>query len=283
MRSRLLPLASASLVLAIVAVAPSAQAGSDTRGSRVRGTAGGFDVEVVQQQDSVSVRPAAGGGGPSAYVEERLIPTCSGNLSGVQDVLCQPASSGCPDPAQLRVWVFRRTVTPGVPPPSFRQVLDPPFRCVGAQEPALDPRLAVAALVEQEFQRVVVLRGVAQTSPSPRTLVNVVTRLQTPTVERYDIPLQLLGQSVVITAQAQRWEWHTGDGAVLSTDRKGTQGRVEHVYRTAGTRAPYVVITWTGTYSVNGVPQGAVPGSVTTQGEPGSVEVRQARTQLVDD
>ncbi len=36
------------------------------------------------------------------------------------------------------------------------------------------------------------------------------------------------------------------------------------------------------TVCVNGQPMGAIPGTVTSQGEPGSIDVRQARTQLVD-
>ena len=273
--------------MVVVLLAGSPAVAADPAGSgrevKIGAAGGGFDAAASahRNEQSSTARLVAN---RASFTEERLVPTCAGNTTAAADnVSCQTAESACPDPAQVRVWVFRRTVTPGEPPPPFTQVLDPPYRCVAADEPALDPRVAIAALIEREFQRVVVLRGVAQTNPSPRTLVNVATLLETPTVERYDIPLQLLGQQVVITAQAQRWEWHTGDGAVVATDRGGTRGRVEHVYRSTGPKTPYVVITWTGTYTVNGQPMGAVPGSVTTRGEPGAVDVREARTQLVDD
>ena len=228
----------------------------------------------------------AGAGGTRPVVDDgvryRYVPTCSENNPLDAGMLCLGATTSCPEAGQIRFWVYTRRVTPENPEPPWQMVTDPPFVCRGVDEtPEVDPRVAIAGMIEREFQRVVVVRGVAEINPAPQTLVHVATRFETPTVERYDIPLTLLGQSVVITAQAERWTWHTGDGATVTTTRKGTRGRVEHTYTTAGSRSPYVVISWSGTYSVNGESMGAVPGTVATSGEPGSVDVRQARTELV--
>lgn len=210
------------------------------------------------------------------------MPACTGNSSEENGRLCTGAVATCPEPGHLRYWVYRRTVTPADPDPAWIRVYDPPWRCVGPdQAQAFDPRAAIAGVIESEFRRVVVQRGVAEVAPAPQTLVNIPTRFRTPTPERYDIPLTLLGQSVVITAQAESWTWHVGDGATPTTSTKGTGGQVEHVYRRAGDYAPYVVISWSGTYRLNGDPTSLpISGTVTTQGEPVDLGVRQARTQL---
>lgn len=252
----------------------------------IGGNSDGFDVSLEQRRDGTPAQPASSGNRPAStqVTETRLVPTCLGNRSSSDDALCAMAATACPEPGDIRMWVYRRTFEAGTPEsarPGFALVTDPPFRCVGPDEEQVDPLVVIAASIEREFQRAVVLRAVAETNPAPRTLVNVPTRLETPTVERYDIPLTLLGQSVVITAQAERWTWHTGEG-IASTQQPGTRGRVEWTYRTPGVQAPYVVITWSGTYSVNGRPMGAIPGTVTTQGLPGEVDVREARTELVD-
>jgi hypothetical protein len=239
-------------------------------------SSGGFNLTGEKVRPGAAARPAGSGHGSQPAVEYRYVPACIANSPVDEHPTCESAITNCPEPESRMHWVYRR-----VPPDNeFRLVHEPPFVCIGPNDP-VDPRAAVAAVIESEFQRVAVARGVAEINPNPRTLVNVATRFQTPTPERYDIPLTLLGQSVVITAQAEKWTWHTGDGVEVTT-KKGTRGFVEHVYRKSGQFSPYVVITWSGTYSVNGQPMGAIPGTVTSQGEPGSIDVRQARTQLVD-
>jgi hypothetical protein len=238
-----------------------------------------------------SDRAKAGGGRSSSdpiattRAEQRLAPACTGNSLGENDELCQGAQLGCPQEGEVRYWVFRRVVdltVPGDDPP-FERVLDPPWLCVGPEEAAeFDPGAAVAAVIEREFRRVVVQRGTAEVSPWPQTLVNVPTRFSTPTQESYDIPLTLLGQSVVITARAQSWTWHFGDGATETVTDSGTRARAEHVYERAAEHPARVDITWTGTYTLNGDPTAQpINGTVTTAGEPVGLAVREARTQLV--
>ena len=165
----------------------------------------------------------------------------------------------------------------------FVRVAPPAYECrpIGAT-PAVDPLVAIAALIDRDFQQVVVLKGVPEVSPRPDTLVNIPTIFTTSSPPSYDIPLTLLGQSVVITATAKTWTWHFGDGQSEGTSAPGSKGRVEHVYRQAESRGAHVVIEWTGTFTVNGGPVQQVNGTATTTGDPLAVEVKQARTELVN-
>ena len=157
----------------------------------------------------------------------------------------------------------------------------PPSLCVGPSERALDPTVAIAAVVQRDFQRVVVLKGGVEVSPEPDTLVNIPTRFSTDAPDSYDIPLTLLGQSVTITATAQRWTWHFGDGTTASTTAAGTKGRVEHTYRTAGSLGAHVVIEWSGTYRIGGGAAQPITGTATTVGDVAPLQVKQARSELV--
>lgn len=127
----------------------------------------------------------------------------------------------------------------------------------------------------------VVLKAVPVVQPAPDTLVNIPTRFRTSSVERYDIPLTILGQSVVITAQAQQWRWTFGDGAAQTVTAKGTAGLTTHDYRRNGPTSARVDIVWSGTYRINGGDVRQVQGTATTQGVPAAVQVKQAKTELV--
>jgi len=181
------------------------------------------------------------------------------------------------------MWVYRRMIRFPGEVSDWRRITPPPFVCRPlTATPEVDPLVAIAALVDRDFQRVVVLKGVATVSPAPDTLVRIPTVFTTSAPASYDIPLTLLGRSVVITATAATYTWHFGDGTSASTSSPGTQGRVEHVYTESAPRSAYVVIEWTGTFTVDGGPAQQVNGTATTTGDPVAIEVKQARTELVD-
>ena len=143
--------------------------------------------------------------------------------------------------------------------------------------------MAIPAIIDRDFQRVVVLKGIARVTPAPDTLVNVETRFATDAPSSYEIPLTVLGQSVVITASAVTWTWHFGDGIRLRLTDGSSGGSTVHEYRESGPRAAYVVIEWTGTYVIGGDPTvRQVNGTATTIGEPTQIAVRTARSELVD-
>lgn len=129
----------------------------------------------------------------------------------------------------------------------------------------------------------VVLKGIAQVSPTPETLVNIDTLFTTAAPASYDIPLTVLGQAVVITATAESWTWQFGDGSSARVVAKGTRGLVAHSYVRTAQSTARVDIVWSGTYRIGDDPQiRSVNGTATTTGEPVPVLVRQARSELVD-
>ena len=210
------------------------------------------------------------------------MPTCDGSTPEQAGDLCEGALTGCDNPDEVRFWIFRRVVDTRIPghDPAFERVLRPPSVCVGPDDPRIDPLVAIPAIVDREFKRVVVLKGVAEVSPAPDTLINVPTRFTTQAPASYDIPLTILGQSVLITATADSWTWHFGDG---TQQRLTASSNTEHVYTRSGARSAYVVIEWTGTYRIGADPTvRQVNGTATTTGEPVAVAVRQARSELVD-
>lgn len=249
------------------------------------GLSGGLEPDVPQTGVPAG-RPGPQTDPNAPRWQYRYVPTCNENTpEGATDVLCDAALSLCPDPADIRTWIYRRRVdtTATAAEREYVRVTPPAYECRPlSATPEVDPLVALAALVDRDFQQVVVLKGVPEVSPRPDTLVNIPTIFTTSSPASYDIPLTLLGQSVVITATAKTWTWNFGDGQSQSTSAPGSKGRVEHVYRQADSRGANVVIEWTGTFTVNGGPVQQVNGTATTTGDPVAVEVKQARTELVN-
>ncbi len=226
-------------------------------------------------------RPRAPKGPPSpTYVDRVVVPTCTGNTAYDGGVLCNAAVMTCPVDGEIRFWVFETTIqrstgkaVPGTGPRMVDTV------CLGPNDPRPDPTVLLPGIVQTQFQSVVVQGGSADVSPRPETLVNIETRFQTDAPASYEIPLTLLGQSVVITATAQSYTWHLDNGDTRVSTRP--KGYLEYVYRKAGSYDVFVSITWSGTFSVNGGPAQPITGTVEVDGEPTAVQVQQARSELV--
>lgn len=245
----------------------------------VAGQGSGFDLDVGKHDDGTSVQPVVDRSGPVVERQTRYAPTCTGNSYNDSGVLCNAAVETCPVEGEVRFWVWSRTFDESLNDWTSWKMID--TVCLGADDPAIDPAIAVPLTVQREFTSVVVLRGEAEVSPEPDTLVNIPTVFTTNAPASYDIPLTLLGQSVVITATAQRYTWHFGDGESASTTEP--RGRIEHEYAKAETVDAYVVIEWSGTFRVNGGASQPITGTATTTGAPTQVEVKQARAELVRD
>ena len=236
---------------------------------------------VPAGRETVSGRKTAS----DVIIETRYVPTCSANTNVEGAVLCTSAVELCLEPAETRFWVFQRAINPRAPSeaPPFRRVTPPAFVCLAPDDPRVDPTVAIPAIIDRDFQRIVVLKGVARVTPAPDTLVNVETRFATDAPTSYEIPLTVLGQLVVITASAVTWTWHFGDGTQQRLTDGSSGGSTVHEYRESGPRAAYVVIEWTGTYVIGGDPTvRQVNGTATTIGEPTQIAVRTARSELVD-
>ena len=248
------------------------------------GNGEGFEVVDSTGQTAVTVQGEKGNIRRTSFRNEtKYVPACPDNDPNTDLGLCTAATTTCPNPADVRFWVFRRSFLPGSVPPAFVRVLDPPSVCLGPDDPRVDPTVAIPAIIDRDFQRIVVLKGAARVTPAPDTLVNVKTRFATDAPASYEIPLTVLGQSVVITASAASWIWHFGDGTQQRMTDGSSGGSTVHEYRESGPRAAYVVIEWTGTYVIGGDPTvRQVNGTATTIGEPTQIAVRTARSELVD-
>jgi hypothetical protein len=249
------------------------------------GSGEGFEISDGRSQGGaggVDVLPVGGKNAMGVWTERRHVPTCTINTVQSFPDVCTAALETCPVEGEVQYWIFTREHDPSAGTSTeWERVTNPSTVCLAPDDPVLDPAVAIPAIIEREFKRVVVLKGVAEVSPRPDTLVNIPTRFSTAAPASYEIPLTLLGQSVVITAKAERFMWHFGDG--VSAETSEPAGRVEHEYVSTGSRQAHVVIEWSGTYRIGGGPERTIAGTATTTGEPVQVEVKQARTELVRD
>ena len=247
-------------------------------------TDSGFGVTVTetghgQQAGAAPGSGSTGAAGPVIRRETRVAPTCTGNSVHDSGVLCSAAVETCPVEGEVRFWKWQRTFNNTTDEWGTWKLVD--TVCLGPDEPMVDPTVAIPAIVQRDFQSVVVVKGAADVTPKPDTLINVATKFRTDAPASYEIPLSILGQSVVITARAEKYTWHFGDGE--SAVSRAADGYIEHTYRKAATEQAHVVITWSGTFTVNGGASQAINGTVSTTGNPVDVRVREARSELVRD
>ncbi len=184
----------------------------------------------------------------------------------------------------MNFWRYQATVdraTGKVVAPGWTQ--SPGTYCLGPRDAGVPPLAAIGGVLAGDFQDLIVLKGVAVSDPKGSTLVNYETGFHTTaTTYRLD-PVTILGHSVRITATPERYDWYFGDGTKALDQGPGREGTldVQHTYQSAGRVAPYVVITWSGTYTVDGGPARPVIGTATTTGPGTPLQVKQARAQLV--
>lgn len=135
------------------------------------------------------------------------------------------------------------------------------------------------------FQRLPLPQLTTQHQPPGDGLAGlpVIFYTDSPTTQTFTVDIR--GFTVVITATAEQFTWHTGDatGQVVSTDpgRPYPDQTVEHPYR-SGTYTAYLTVTWGATFSVNGSAPAAVPGTTTTDGPAITFGVLQARPVLTN-
>lgn len=279
----------AALVSPRVAHADPPECKKDDRGYCSQTVAGTDDFTAVVTREGnpgtmpIKNRPRS----PKAplsptYVDRNVVPTCTGNSAFDGGVLCNAAVETCPTEGDVRFWVFETTIQRSTGKPvagTGPRLVD--TVCLGPDDPGPQPAVLIPAMVQSEFRSVVVQGGSADVSPKPDTLVNIDTRFQTDAPASYQIPLTLLNQSVVITATAQGYTWHLDNGDIRVSTRP--KGYLEYAFRRAGTYDVFVSLTWSGTFSVNGGPAQPITGTVEVDGEPTTVRVQQARSELVRD
>lgn len=225
--------------------------------------------------------------------EEGMIPACYGNTFPGGDALCNTALS-CPGDDQIRWWIWHKytdhvrnpdgTVTSTPDPGGWEQL--PGSYCLGPDDQGVPTIGQVIARVQTGFQDLPLPSSGIQVDPAPNTLVNIPTAFFAGGNTTAEFNPTILGTTVNIDAEATSWTWNWGDGSppqTFSTPGEPKRPVVSHVYTRPGDYAATVTVTWTGSFSIAGSTETfAIRQPVTITSEPVAVQVREARTQLVD-
>ena len=253
-----------------------------------RGAGDGFsfggDSNGSGQTDPVG-KPVSVPGPRPDYYEREYSPTCTGNTRLDGGTLCAAAVTTCPQPGFVRFWIYEAKFngTTNQIIGDWYQVTNPTTICLGAGAPGVPKPIVIAAQIERDFKRLVVLQGLARVQPAGKTLVNFQTAFYTE-AQAYDLPpITILGSRVQVRATPVGYDWFFGDGAQAGNAGPGAKGttQVSHRYAGTGPVGPYVVITWAGSYTVDGGAAQQVVGTAQTTGPPTALQVAQARSELV--
>lgn len=218
------------------------------------------------------------------YVRYDYAPTCTGNTRLNPDVLCGAAVTTCqpPNTGLIAYWRWEVTVqrTTGK---ELTVTQSPGTYCLGPGNAGLPLIPALTSQLTRDLQRLIILRPATHVRPNGTTLVNYPTQLYTDATTYTLDPVTLLGHTVVVTAHPKTYDWYFGDGTSTLDAGPGqaTDSDVRHTYTTPGTVSPYVVITWTGTFTVDGGAPHEVYGTAQTTGPGTPLQVKQARAELV--
>ncbi len=145
-------------------------------------------------------------------------------------------------------------------------------------------------MVARAFRRVPLPESrLAIQPPGGETLVNLATVFSTE-AEPFRRTLTLLGQQVELDISPATFTWHHGDGSTQTTGEPGRayepglpmSAYVTHQYRDlAEGLAPSVDTVWTARFRVNGGAWRDVGETVTVEGPPATLAVREAEPNLV--
>jgi hypothetical protein len=207
------------------------------------------------------------------------------------DALC-PAAFSCPALDQMRWWIWQRETewtrdeAGVVAPPvvgEWRQL--PGSYCLGDDDPGVPTIGHVIAQVQTGFQDLPLPVAALQVDPAPTSLVNVPTAFFAGGAQSATFSPTILGTTVTINAKPTQWDWTWGDGTSATTTTPGVPKRpvVSKEYRQARDYSVSVATTWTGTFTVAGSSEVfPIRTPAVVQSAPVTVQVREARTQLVD-
>ena len=220
--------------------------------------------------------------------ERESVPACENMIPGVEPVMCDEALA-CPEndePGSAGDYVLMRHYERALDPETGEPASGWTFvgsSCVGPDEEDQGPSLF--ELVMSEWQSVQIPSATIGINPAGgRTLVNLPTIFHTTTGEQ-QFPVTLLGRSVIIYAIPVEYTWHHGDGTAQSTTGPGAPypGRdVSHTYRQTGSVTPRVDVRYRAEFTVDGGERQPIPGEANVTGTGESLQVLEARAQLVD-
>ncbi|WP_454697743.1 hypothetical protein [Arthrobacter humicola] len=146
----------------------------------------------------------------------------------------------------------------------------------------------IAALIQNEFQKLPVAAGTVTAQPSPHTLRGAETNFFTDSAEQtFDITI--LAQKVHVVATPAQYTWSYGDGTTLGPqqsaggplpqDRWGEKTRTSHVYTQTGDFQVVLTTHFQGTYSVNNGPPLPIPGQGQFSSPPQTISVWRSITR----
>lgn len=150
-------------------------------------------------------------------------------------------------------------------------------------------------MVRRAFERIPLPDSEIGMNPGGQeTLVNYPTSFYT-AAEGFSETVDFFGGRITIRLDItpSSYTWHHGDGTSATTDHPG-RPRVDsdaytepdlviHDYARKARGIPTSVdTTWSATWTLNGRDMGAVPGTVTIEGDPAPIDVLEARPVLVN-
>lgn len=166
--------------------------------------------------------------------------------------------------------------------------------CVDPTEPAEDEQVSeqerqvdIPAAAARAFQDMTIEPSALTVQPpSGWTLVNLDTIAYTNDEPRV-LDTNLFGIPVSIRAVPDSYAWNWGDGASSTGVDPGApypHHTIAHAYSTPGTATITLTTTWRGQFRLPGDPAWRdVPGQATTTSQAPPIEIREARTRLVED
>ncbi|HVE62692.1 MAG TPA: PKD domain-containing protein, partial [Mycobacteriales bacterium] len=186
----------------------------------------------------------------------------------------------------VRLWVFRREVDRDTRAPlTGWDRLDGTI-CMDATADGAPAIARLPALVRQEWRNASLRASSVRFAPRDGGVVNLETIFHADTPPTFEVPVgPILGFDVTITAHATSYRWEWGDGTTSTTATPGAPypaRDVTHVYRRPGRFAVRVIATYRGTYTVDGSAPQPIEGTVAVPGPAVTLQVREARAQLVE-
>jgi hypothetical protein len=220
-------------------------------------------------------------------IDEYLTPACYSNGLQGEDMMCPSALASCPE-GLVRYWIWQREIRhsgggePQIAP--WEQL--PGSYCLGSDDPGVPDYGRAISLVQRGFQDLPLPRADVEVAPAPTSLVHVRTAFfaggaQTFTQTVTPVP----GISVTVSAQPTSWTWHWGDGTsrTFSTPGEPRKPVVSHPYTSARDYSAHVEVSWKGSFTIAGSSEVFdIPTPAVVTSDPVTVQVREARTELVD-
>lgn len=211
---------------------------------------------------------------------DRWAPACDVNGPFAGDAVCA-AAKNCPEGAtyvRYNHWLLTLNADTG----AVVAVAAAGSECRSTPPEAVP--LVTPDMVRRAMERLPLPEPTVQVKPSPLTLVNFKTGFWVE-VQAQTFDITLLGQQVQVRATPVSYAYDFGDGETLGpTEDAGTpypHPSITHTYRDDGDVHAHVSVTYRGEFRVGGSGWAPVPGTVTVDGPPVQIQVRQAHAQLV--